>query len=138
MDCRYENASESAKALLPIGFQGNVYRLADNWEVVIPKMEQPIKILEIGVYHGANMCSLVKTYATHELSEIHCVDPWMDYEEYPEYKQEQSTNYSIFLKNISKLSPTDVHKIYVYRGLSEDIVPTFQTEFVLMHCLLPQ
>ena len=126
MDYRYENAPDSAKALLPPGFQGNVHRLSDSWSVIMPVRHESCKILEIGAYHGANVCSLVKTYATHEASEVHCVDPWLDYGEYPEYKHQQPTNYSIFLNNIAKLAPSDLHKVYVHRGLSEHVVPSFE------------
>ena len=122
-DYHYSNASESAKKLLPDGFQGNVYRLSDLWTIIIPVTSTNQRILEIGAYHGANVCSLMKTYAQHPESEVHCIDPWFDYQEYNEYCQEQSTNYSLFLQNVSKLHSMDVQKLYIYRGLSEDIVP---------------
>jgi hypothetical protein len=84
--------------------------------------------MEIGAYHGANACSLVKTYATNPKSEIHCVDPWMDYQEYPEYKGKQGNNYSLFLKNISKLSPEDVLKVFIHRISSADLDLYFKDE----------
>lgn len=121
----YVHTTPYVKGLLPDGYVGNVYRLSDSWTAVFPTSDTPYTILEIGAYHGSNICSLMKTYARHAGSKIHCVDPWYDYEEYSEYKDAQSTNYSIFLKNITKLAPIDLNKIYLYRGLSEDIVPTF-------------
>lgn len=122
----YEHTTDAVKALLPVGYSGNVYRLSSNWSQVIPLPTTACKILEIGCYHGANVCSLMKTYATHEKSEIHCVDPWCDYEGYSEYKEKQPTNYSIFLNNVAKLNPRDIHKLYLYRALSEDAIPKFQ------------
>ncbi len=125
----YSKCNETEKKYLPEGFTGNVYRLSDKWLEVIPSPENPIKILEIGSYHGANLCSLMKTYAINENSEVHCVDPWFDYIGYNEYLNSQPTNYSIFLNNISKLSPSDIQKIYIHRGLSEKIMPQFEDNY---------
>jgi hypothetical protein len=124
----YENASDYAKSLLPEGFKGEVLRLSDNWLSTIPVTENPVKIMEIGAYHGANVCSLVKTYAKNKSSEIHCVDPWLDYEDYGEYKDLQKTNYSIFLNNITKMDSEDINKIYIHRELSENIMHIFDDE----------
>jgi hypothetical protein len=124
----YENASNEAKALLPQGFKGEVFRLSDNWFTVVPVNENPVKIMEIGAYHGANVCSLVKTYAKNKSSEIHCVDPWLDYTDYDEYKDLQKTNYSIFLNNITKMNSEDLNKIYIHRELSENIIHRMDDE----------
>lgn len=124
----YEHATDFVKSFLPPGYSGNVYRLSSNWMPLIPVPAGPCKILEIGCYHGANVCSLMKTYATHEKSEIHCVDPWFDYEGYSEYKEKQPTNFTLFLRNVSKLDPQDIQKLYFYRALSEDAIPKFQDE----------
>lgn len=109
-------------------FVGNIYTLTDNWLSSIPLPTGPIKYLEIGAYYGANICSIVKTYATHDESEIHCVDPWTDYKEYHEYKSQQPNIYSGFIQNISKLPEKDIHKIHIHRGFSGDILPKFQNE----------
>jgi len=122
----YSRVSDDVKQLLPPGFQGNVYRLSYTWSIIIPVTYEPTCILEIGSYQGANVCSLMKTYAQHPTSEVHCIDPWFDYQEYAEYCQEQPTNYSLFLQNVSKLAPKDVQKLYIHRGLSEDIIPRFE------------
>jgi hypothetical protein len=124
----YSTRSETEKSFLPLGYQGNVYVMSNNWIDIIKPSNEKIKILEIGAYHGSNICSLVKTYATHNSSEIHCIDPWFEYNEYNEYNGHQVTNYSIFLNNICKLSPNDLHKIYIHRGLSENIIPNFEDE----------
>lgn len=124
----YSLASDITKTYLPIGYKGNVYRISSGWADILEQKNEKIKILEIGVYHGANVCSLVKTYARHSDSEIHCIDPWFDYIEYNEYKDEQISNYSIFLNNICKLSSKDLNKIYIHRGLSENIIQQFENE----------
>jgi len=123
----YSKISDFEKTQLPEGFVGNVFNLSYKWLNVIPEPTVPVRILEIGSYHGANACSFVKTYAKHPKSEIHCVDPWLDYEEYPEYKSRQPTNYSKFLGNISKLDPVDMNKIYIHRVLSSNM--KFEDEF---------
>lgn len=122
----YSLVPDTIKQLLPIGFQGNVYRLSYAWSVIIPITYEKKCILEIGAYQGANVCCLMKTYAQHPDSEVHCIDPWLDYQEYSEYCQEQPTNYSLFLQNVSKLPARDIQKLYIHRGLSEDIIPQFE------------
>ena len=117
--------SEFETSQLPPGFYGNVYNLSYKWIPIIPVSEQPVKIMEIGAYHGANTCSYMKSYARHPRSEIHCVDPWMDYDGYDEYQSKQHTNYSLFIQNLARLSPEDLHKVHLHRGLSETMIPRF-------------
>ena len=124
----YSKISDYEKSQLPDDFKGNVYNLSYKWQDIIPSVDEPIKIMEIGAYHGANICSYMKTYARHNTTEIHCVDPWFNYDGYNEYLTNQPSNYSLFLGNISKLTSIDLNKIYIHRGLSGDIVPTFQNE----------
>lgn len=124
----YSKISEFEKTQLPNGFMGNVYNLSYKWKEIIPEYETPIKIMEIGVYHGANICSYMKSYAKNVRTEIHCVDPWIDYDEYPEYSNQQQTNYSLFINNISKLDSIDLNKIYIHRALSGNVVSTFEDE----------
>jgi hypothetical protein len=128
MDYDYSNVSEYEKSFLPDGFQGNVYNISYKWLQFIPESSEPLMIMEIGAYHGANVCSYMKTYAKHPKTEVHVVDPWFDYNGYNEYQTKQSTNYSTFMNNISKLDPKDLDKIYLHRGLSENIVPIFKNE----------
>lgn len=124
----YSRINNHEKQFLPEGFQGHVFNMSYKWEKVIPVINRPYKIMEIGAYHGANACSLVKTFAKHPASEIHCLDPWMDYSEYIEYKGKQGLNYSLFLNNISKLSPSDVSKIYIHRMSSAHLDSKFKDE----------
>ena len=124
----YTNISEFEKSQLPEGFKGNVFNISYKWLTIIPEPREPINIMEIGTYHGANVCSYMKTYAKHEDTKVHCVDPWFDYDGYHEYQTKQPTNYSKFIRNISQLDPSDLHKVHIHRGLSENIVPTFKDE----------
>ena len=116
----YSGLPYDEMAYLPLGFKGNVYNMSFKWKEIINPTNEPIKVLEIGAYHGANVCCLTKTHAIHSDSEIHCVDPWGDYEQYPEYKDQQRTNYSKFIHNISQLHPVDLNKIHLHRVKSEE------------------
>lgn len=98
------------------------------WTDIIPVTGASMRILEIGAYHGANACCMLKTYATHSDSELHCLDPWRDSPAYPEYKGVQPKNYKLFLSNISKLSEEDLNKVYVHRTSSVNIDKMFDDE----------
>ena len=124
----YSKINAHEKTFLPVGFEGHVFNMSYKWLNIIKPTNKPLKIMEIGAYHGANACSLVKTLATHPKSEIHCVDPWMDYTDYIEYKGKQGNNYSLFLKNISKLEPEDVSKIFIHRISSANLDLYFKDE----------
>lgn len=111
-------------------FSGTHYRLADNWFHHVnleTYCHRPITYLEIGTFYGANLLSVAKTYAKHEGSRLHCIDPWVDYDEYPEYKTQQSSIYSTFLSNVERSGDKD--KITVHRGYSHQEVPQFPDEF---------
>jgi hypothetical protein len=124
----YAHLTPENQKYLPSDYEGEVYRISTNWFPVIPLPTTPQRIMEIGAYHGGNVCSLTKTYASHPDSTIHCVDPWYDYKEYSEYRDRQHTNYKYFIRNLSKLSSDDLHKIHIHRGLSEHVIPTFEDD----------
>lgn len=126
----YSKIDDLEKSLLPSGFRGNVYNLSYKWSGIILPLDIPRKIIEIGSYHGANALSLVKTFAKHPNSEIHCVDPWADYEQYTEYKGKQTTNYSLFMHNLSLLAPEELQKFYIHRMPSHVIDAHFVDETI--------
>lgn len=111
------------------GFEGRFFNKLPykNWAPHIPIPNGPIDYLEIGVADGGNAILVSKSYAKHPSSRVYCVDPWMDYEEYPEYKGRQELGYNTFLSNIQKLA--DTSKFIIKRGLSDEIVPTFSDNF---------
>lgn len=109
-------------------FQGVHYRLADFWHNHIPLhayANKPIKYLEIGAFYGANLLSVARSYGAHPDSVLHCIDPWTDYSEYPEYKGQQTTIYDTFIKNIETLGD-DRKKVVVHRGFSNELVPNLE------------
>jgi len=111
-------------------FIGVKYRLADEWEYILPIEEyskKPINYLEIGTFYGANLFSVVLTYGSHDDSKLYCIDPWEDYNEYYEYKNEQNTIYNTFCKNLDNFEFKD--KIIVNRGFSNKLLYTFDNNF---------
>ena len=111
-------------------FKGTKYRLADNWLShlkVDEYKDRPINYLEIGVFYGANLLSVANTYGLHPDSKLYGVDPWEDYNEYPEYKEEQSKIYDSFITNLQNSGVQD--KVVLHRGYSNLEIPKFQDEF---------
>jgi predicted O-methyltransferase YrrM len=111
-------------------FSGIHYRMADNWynHIDVNKYrDKPINYLEIGTFYGANLLSVAETYGSHMDSRLYCIDPWIDYEDYPEYKNEQSTIYETFLSNIEKSASKD--RIVINRGYSNSEIPKFEDNF---------
>jgi len=111
-------------------FVGTAYRLADNWFSLVNVNDfnnKPINYLEIGAFYGANIISVAKTYGLHNDSKLYCIDPWEDYDEYPEYKNEQSSIYNSFISNIENSGVKD--KIIINRGYSNVEIPKLQDEF---------
>jgi len=111
-------------------FDGVQYRLADNWYNHVNVNEykdKPINYLEIGTFYGANILSVAKTYGLHSNSKLYCIDPWEDYDDYPEYKDMQSSIYEKCMQNIAKSGAKD--KITAIRGYSNNEIPKFQDDF---------
>ena len=111
-------------------FKGVQYMLASNWFSLLDVddyKDRPIKYLEIGTFYGANLLSVEKSYGLHEDSKLYCIDPWEDYNEYPEYKGEISKVYDVFIENIENSGKKD--KFVVCRGYSNNEILKFQDEF---------
>lgn len=109
-------------------FEGVTYRTATNWFSIFNTNGQiPIKYLEIGTFYGANLLSVAESYASHPDSKLWCIDPWIDYNDYPEYKNEQDKIYNTFLKNVENSGHKD--KITICRGFSNNKVPEFEDNF---------
>ena len=67
--------------MLPSNFQGQSYRLSNNWEWhmhVEDYSSRPINYLEIGTFYGANLLSVANYYGKHKESELYVIDPWED------------------------------------------------------------
>jgi len=111
-------------------FNGTEYRLASNWFNHVNLNEykdRPIKYLEIGVFYGANLLSVANSYGLHPDSKLYCIDPWEDYDEYPEYKNRQSTIYEAFMNNVENSGSK--HKLVINRGYSNTEVAKLEDNF---------
>ena len=110
-------------------FNGVQYRLSDNWFSFIDVKEynKPINYLEIGAFYGANLLSVANTYGQHQDSKLYCIDPWEDYNDYPEYKEKQTSIYNTFINNVEASSVKD--KIIINRGYSNNEILKFDNEF---------
>ena len=111
-------------------FEGTAYKLASNWFPIIPKNHyenKKINYLEIGTFYGANIISVGKTYGSHPESELYCIDPWIDYNDYPQYKNTQENTYNTFLRNIDNAGLKD--KIKIKRGFSNEQIVKFKDNF---------
>jgi predicted O-methyltransferase YrrM len=111
-------------------FSGVQYRLANNWYSTInvnEYKEKPINYLEIGTFYGANILSVAKSYGLHNDSKLYCIDPWEDYNDYPEYKNQQTNIYNTFINNVEKSG--EKNKIVINRGYSNSEIPKFEDSF---------
>jgi len=108
-------------------FKGKSYRLANNWSYFIPLEDKPINYLEIGTFYGGNLISVSQTYGKHQDSKLYCIDPWKDYEDYPEYKDEQDKIFSTFKYNITTYDLDD--KVTIIRGYSNEKVLTLEDNY---------
>jgi hypothetical protein len=95
------------------------------WSQYIPIRDSPIKYLEIGVHKGENIVTVARSYCKHKDSVIYCIDPWEDYDEYFEYKTQQTSIFATFTKNIEPFK----EKCKIIRGFSEIEVPNFEDNF---------
>lgn len=116
---------------LPIdNFVGRYYNkdVRNSWIHFFPIEDKPIQYLEIGVADGGNLLTVAKSYAKHPESRLYAVDPWMDYDEYPEYKGMQDVYWNNFNTNLNN-SGERLTKFSIHRGFSGDIVPRFPDNF---------
>ena len=115
---------------MTIIISGIVYRSADNWMDYVnieEYMNKPINYLEIGAFYGGNLISVALSYAMHPDSRVHCIDPWEDYAEYSEYKNEQPVIYNTFMQNIIHHGVNN--KTIIHRGYSHIELVKFQDEY---------
>jgi hypothetical protein len=110
-------------------FKGRFFNIDPgvNWANFIPIENRPINYLEIGAADGGSAILVSKSYCKNPESKIYCVDPWFDYDDYPEYKGVQDNAWINFNHNIE--TSGSFGKFIVNRGLSGVIVPKFKDEF---------
>lgn len=109
-----------------MAFQGVEYRTAKNWLGALPIPSTPIRYLEVGTFYGANLISVGRTYAAHPDSRMVCIDPWIDYADYPEYKDQQPKIYETFQRNLDASGQRE--KTTVIRGFSHSEIPKLEDD----------
>jgi hypothetical protein len=97
------------------------------WRTLLPEPTGPVNYLEIGVYRGEHIIDMSKSYCSHPDSVIYCVDPWTDYDEYPEYKGEIESAYDVFMNSMK--TENLLNKVKIYRDFSHNVVPKFKDNF---------
>ncbi len=108
-------------------FEGIQWKTCNNWFNLIKLDESiPINYLEIGTLCGANLFSVAKSYCSHNQSKLHCIDPWLTYDDYDE-TYNHNNNYVFFLRNLENSSHK--HKINVHRGFSHIEVPKLDDDY---------
>lgn len=115
--------------LIP-NFEGVNYKLANEWFPYVPLEEiknTPIKYLEIGTFYGANAISVANSYCQHPDSKIYCIDPWEDYDGYPEYKGQQDIHFQKFMKNVENSGSKE--KFIIHRSYSYNVLSKYPDEF---------
>jgi predicted O-methyltransferase YrrM len=112
---------------MEIPFRGVVYRTASNWFGTIPIEDKPINYLEIGAFYGANLLTVAKTYGKNNASKLYCIDSWVDYNDYTEYKGQHKEIYKMFIENIR--GSGESNKIKIINGFSNIELPKLDDEF---------
>jgi hypothetical protein len=113
-----------------------LHRIVNSWFHYAPiqeYMNKPINYLEIGVFHGGNILSVADTYGIHPDSKLYGIDPWEDYDDYPEYKNEQPQIYSTFIENLNNYNHKE--KIIINKGYSNKILTNFENDFLISFIL---
>tara|TARA_B100001248_G_C27370818_1_gene451537 strand:- start:474 stop:1121 length:648 start_codon:yes stop_codon:yes gene_type:complete len=108
-------------------FEGRTFRSCINWSFIIPIEDKPINYLEIGSFNGSSVIDFSNIFGANKKSKLYCIDPWSDYDEYPEYKNLNNKNYDIFKKNIENNKLTD--KVITLRGYSHEKIPELNDNF---------
>jgi hypothetical protein len=86
---------EKIQKLLP-GFQGlSTHVASDLFDVLhISSLSKPLNYLQVGELHGSMICSFIKCFNKHYLSNFHLIEPFTNDEE----------TYNVFFENFKKLN----------------------------------
>ena len=124
------NQDDINKHVIGFDYEGTPFRLLHYWWQTLSVdeyLQKPLNYLEIGVYQGLNLISVANSYELYPDSKLIGIDPWTDYDEYPEYKDKQTNNFSIFTSNINKTPHKD--KISYKRGFSNIEIPKLNNDY---------
>ena len=114
------------QCLNKINYDGTIYRTTTFWKDII-QFQNDFKYLEVGVFQGANLLSMLLEYPN--CVEAHGIDPWCDHNDYTEYLGKQNQNEQVFYRNFNKLSDTDKQKVCIHKDFSNNVIPKFDDEY---------
>jgi len=123
---------------VPVKFSGTKYRICNLWEPIFFEVYKldlnemkntPIKYCEIGVFYAVNFITFEKTYGNHTDSELVAIDPWLNYSDYPEYKNKNMEDIYITAMNNMKLNDVDMNKVKVIRDYSHKGISLFEDNY---------
>jgi len=113
-------------------YKGVHYRLADYWTQILNyKIIQsiPIKYCEVGVFYGVNFITFEKIFGQHKDTEMVAIDPWIHYDDYPEYKDKNMQSiYNTAIENM-KMNDLDMNKVKIIRDFSHNAVKLLKDEY---------
>jgi predicted O-methyltransferase YrrM len=100
------------------------------WDFLLPQFN-PQKVLEIGSFEGQSTCYLIEKMAelnSTEFSEIHCVDPWLNYVEMTVTHVPNAE--LIFDANVSMIKSLTGQNISItkHKDLSANVLPRMLAE----------
>lgn len=124
---------------IEINYKGIHYRLPNTWDSLKNEdifelkvkdfCNKPIKYCEVGVFYGINFILVENTYAKHPDSELVAIDPWLIYDDYPEYKDKDMNNIYETAINNMKLNISNMDKVKIIRDFSHKASSSLQDEY---------
>lgn len=113
-------------------YKGIHYKLADYWAQILNYKHFssiPIKYCEVGVFYGLNFITFEKIFGKHKDTEMVAIDPWLIYEDYPEYKDKNMESiYDTAIDNM-KINDVDMNKVKIIREFSHKAASQLQDEY---------
>lgn len=113
-------------------YKGQGFRLPDQWTKILNYKHYssiPIKYCEIGVFNGINFICVEKIFGNHSKTEMVAIDPWLNYDDYPEYKDKNMQSiYDTAIENMKK-NNIDMNKVKIMREFSHKAAHQLQDEY---------
>lgn len=99
----------------------------DRWHNFIkPDEKKSINYLQIGSLYRTNITSVLGTYAKNPLSLVHCIDHWLNYTNFREYKGKFDNLFQNFFNNLEE---EDKNKLIIHCGYSHIKIPELINNF---------
>lgn len=99
------------------------------WSTFLPQRfpyDKPWKMIQIGVFEGADLCWCLENILCHPESQVTAIDPWL-----PTTKLDAAYMENCYQRALSNLHPfrqERFSKIAIMRRLSQDVLPQLQAD----------